>query len=430
MDAAFNPPLNERGEDCAVPRGILKEKQLSHMGIRITGRTSWSAFALVGLAALLPLAAACGDTKTTPTQTTTAPTNQSATAVATNGSSPGAIPADVGKNDHAQLTGAGATFPQPIYQAWFDDYNAKVASGVQVNYQGAGSGAGVQQFTTKTVDFGASDVGMTDAQITAAGGADKVQLVPTVIGAVVLSYNLPGVSQPLKLDGATVANIYLGSIKKWDDPALKALNPGVLLPNKDIVVVYRADSSGTSGVFTDYLSKVSADWKSKVGSGTAPNWPVGQGGQGNPGVANLVKNTPNSIGYVELTYALQNKLSFADLENSAGKFVKASIASASAAAAGVTLPDDYRVSLTNATGADAYPIATFTYLLLYKQDGKCSTQRPLANLLWWAYNDSGAQATVKELDYAPLPAELVSRVDTTLRSLKCDGGAKASLGGT
>lgn len=405
------------------------------MQFRFSRRAAWLPLFGIGLAAILPLAAACGggSSSSTPTAGASAASSASAT---TAGSSPATstgsnpIPADIGKSDHAQLTGAGATFPQPVYQAWFDDYNSKVASGVQVNYQGVGSGAGIQQFTSKTVDFGASDVGMKDDQITAAGGPGKVQLLPTVIGAVVLSYNVPGVNQDLKLDGPTVANIYLGTIKKWDDPALKALNPGLSLPSKDIVVVHRADSSGTSGVFTDYLSKVSPEWNDRVGAGTAPNWPAGQGGQGNPGVANLVRNTPNSIGYVELTYALQNKIAFADMKNKSGQFVKASIESASAAAAGVTIPDDYRVSLTDAGGADAYPIATFTYLLLYKQDGKCSAQRPLANLLWWAYNDSGAQATIKQLNYAPLPASLVSRVDTTLRSLKCDGGAKPSLGGS
>ena len=407
------------------------------MQFPISKRATWLPLLCVGLAAILPLAAACGDdsTSSTPTPseasaTTAAPSASADASSATARGGGATIPADIGKGDHAQLTGAGATFPQPIYQAWFDDYNSKVASGVQVNYQGAGSGAGIQQYTEKNVDFGASDVGMTDDQITAAGGPGKVQLLPTVIGAVVLSYNVPGVSQALKLDGAAVANIYLGTIKKWDDPALKTLNPGVALPDKDIVVVYRSDSSGTSGVFTDYLSKVSSDWKSKVGSATAPNWPTGQGGQGNPGVANLVKNTPNSIGYVELTYALQNKISFAQLENKSGKFVTASIDSASAAAAGVTVPDDYRVSITNADGQDAYPIATFTYLLLYKQDGKCSAQQPLVNLLWWAYNDSGAQATIKDLNYAPLPSNLVSRIDATLKSLKCDEGAKASLGGS
>jgi phosphate transport system substrate-binding protein len=333
----------------------------------------------------------------------------------------------VGKDDSASLTGAGATFPQPIYQAWFDDYHSKVASGVQVNYQGVGSGAGVQQYTAKTVDFGASDVGMKDDQIQAAGGASQVQLLPTVIGAVVLSYNISGVSQTLKLDGPTVANIYLGNIKKWDDPAIKALNPDVNLPDNDIVVVYRSDSSGTSGVFTDYLSKVSDDWKTKVGSSTSPNWPTGQGGQGNPGVTNIVANTPNAIGYVELTYALQNKISFADLKNKAGKFIKASIETASAAAAGVTLPEDYRASITNADGDNTYPIATFTYLLLYKQSGKCSAQQPLVDLLWWAYHSSDAQQTIKDLNYSPLPSSLLPRIEASIQGLKCDDGASQSL---
>ncbi len=331
----------------------------------------------------------------------------------------------MGKNDKAQLNGAGATFPAPVYQAWFDDYNKQVAKGVQINYQGVGSGGGIQQFTARTVDFGASDVGMTDEQIAKAG---DVQLLPTVIGAIVMTYNLTGVNSPLKFDGPTIANIYLGNIKKWDDAAIKALNPGVTLPGNDIHVVYRSDSSGTSGVFTDYLSKISPDWQTKVGASTAPNWPVGQGGKGNDGVTGVVKNTPNAIGYVELNYAVQNKLPFGDAKNKAGKFVKATIESASAAAAGVTVPDDYRVSITNAAGDTAYPIASFTYLLLYKTGGKCQQQTPLVNFLWWYTHDSSAAQTVKDLNYSPLPTSLLPKMEATIKSLKCDGGAKASLG--
>lgn len=337
------------------------------------------------------------------------------------------IAANIGKEDSANLTGAGATFPAPIYQAWFDDYNKDVAKNVKVNYQAVGSGGGIQQFTAGTVDFGASDVGMTDAQLQAAPDA---QLLPTVLGAVVVTYNVPELKSPLKLDGATLANIYLGNIKKWNDAAITALNSGVSLPDKDIQVTYRSDSSGTSGVFTDYLSKVSDEWKTRVGQATAPKWPVGQGGQGNDGVTNVVKQTPYAIGYVELTYAKTNKLSFADMKNKAGKFVTPSVEATSAAAASATLPADYRLSITNADGDAAYPISSFTYLILPKARGKCTQQTPLVDMLWWAYHDKAAQSTITELNYAPLPANLLPKIETTLKSLKCDDGAKNSLKGT
>lgn len=381
----------------------------------------WSFVAVAGLSALALGAVACGgdddDDDGGDATTTTGPTVAVATIA-------GGLAADIGKNDSATLTGAGATFPAPIYQAWFADYNTDIAKNVKTNYQAVGSGGGVQQFTAGTVDFGASDVGMTDAQLQAAPDA---QLLPTVIGAVVMTYNLAGVSQPLVLDGATVANIYLGNIKKWDDAAIKALNPSVTLPSNDIQVVYRSDSSGTSGVFTDFLSKASEEWKTKVGSATAPKWPTGQGGQGNDGVTNAVKQTPNAIGYVELTYAQTNKLAFANMKNKAGKVVTPSVQSASAAAAGVTVPDDYRVSITNADGDAAYPIASFTYLILFKSKGKCSQQTPLVDMLWWVFKDATAQKTVTELNYAPLPTNLLPRIETTLKSLKCDDGAKSSL---
>ncbi len=393
-------------------------------------KSKWAMLSIGALALLAVGLAACGDDDSTSTPTAAATT---AAASPSSGGSPAAtakpatIPADVGKSDSANITGAGATFPAVIYQAWFQDYQGKVAKSVQVNYQAVGSGAGVTQYTSKTVDFGASDVGMTDAQITAAGGNDQVQLLPTVIGAVVMSYNLSGVSK-LTLDGPTVANIYLGKITKWNDPAIAALNPGVSLPGNDIQVAYRSDSSGTSGVFTDYLSKVSPDWKNGPGTATAPKWPVGQGGQGNAGVANVVKQTPNAIGYIELTYALQNKLSFADMKNAAGKTVTASIDTASASAAGVTLPEpQYQTSITNAPGDTAYPISSFTYLLLYKNSGKCSQQTPLVDMLWWVFHDSGAQQTIKDNFYAPLPSSLLPRIETTLKSLKCDDGSKQSL---
>lgn len=378
------------------------------------GKWAYLLAALVSAIALL--AVACGgdddddDGGTTPGATT----------------APGGIPANVGKDDKAELTGAGATFPAPIYQAWFDDYNAKVAKGVKINYQSIGSGGGVQQFTEKTVDFGASDAALSNDEV--AKAAD-VQHIPMVLGSVVVTYNLSGVDKPLKFDADTLAKIYLGTVKKWDDPAIKALNPDAKLPSADIQVVYRSDGSGTSFVWTDYLTKVSAEWQTKVGTSKNPQWPVGQGGKGNEGVTNAVKQTPNAIGYVELNYAIINKLPFADVKNKAGKFVTPSIDSTSAAAAGVTLPADYRVSIVNADGDAAYPIASFTYLLVYKTSGSCSKQTPLVNFLWWVFHDAAAASTAKELDYAPIPAKALPQIEATIKSLKCDGGSKTSLTG-
>lgn len=328
------------------------------------------------------------------------------------------VSTDIGKDDRAQITGAGATFPAPIYQAWFDDYNKKVAKGVQVNYQSIGSGGGIQQFTEKTVDFGATDAPMSDAEL--AKAPDAVH-IPMVLGSVVVTYNVSGLSTPLKFDGDTIAKIYLGEIKKWNDPAIAALNPGVRLPDANIQVVYRSDGSGTTFVWTDYLSSVSADWKSKVGTSKNPSWPVGQGGKGNEGVTNTVKQTPNAIGYVELNYAMANKLAFADVKNKAGKFVTPSIDATSAAAAGVTIPDDYRVSIVNASGEGAYPVASFTYLLVRKDTPSCDKQKPLVNMLWWVFHDKNANETAKTLDYAPLPASVQPKVDATLKSLTCAG---------
>ena len=263
-------------------------------------RLRGASLALLGaVAALGMIAVACGgddSTSSTPTRAATSTAAGSATAPSGSPTQAG-LAANIGKDDKAQLTGAGATFPAPLYQAWFDDYNKKIAKGVQINYQSIGSGGGVQQFTQKTVDFGASDAALSDAEIAA---ASDVQHIPMVLGSVVITYNLSGVSSPLKFDGDTIAKVYLGTIKKWDDPAIKALNPGVNLPGADIQVVYRSDGSGTSFVWTDYLSNVSADWKSKVGTSKNPQWPVGQGGKGNEGVTAAVKQTPNAIGYVEL----------------------------------------------------------------------------------------------------------------------------------
>ncbi|MGE0134469.1 MAG: phosphate ABC transporter substrate-binding protein PstS [Dehalococcoidia bacterium] len=375
----------------------------------------WWKAALLALAisSLAFFAVACGDEEESdeePTATTAAGTS---TATSTGG-----IASDLGKDDRAQITGAGATFPAPIYQAWFDDYNKKIARGVQVNYQSIGSGGGIQQFTEGTVDFGATDAPMSEAEL--AKAPDAVH-IPMVLGSVVVTYNISGLPTPLKFDGDTLAKIYLGDIKKWNDPAIAAMNSGAKLPDADIQVVYRSDGSGTTFVWTDYLTNVSADWKSKVGTSKNPSWPVGQGGKGNEGVSNAVKQTPNAIGYVELNYAIETKLAFADVKNQAGKFITPSIDGTSAAAAGVTLPADYRVSIVNASGESSYPIASFTYLLVHKDASSCDKQKPLVNMLWWVFHDPTAAATAKTLNYAPLPAGVQPKVDATLKSLTCNG---------
>ena len=374
-----------------------------------------------GLVALAIAGAAFGIACSNSGTTTSAPTPA---ASATTASTPTAaagpkIAANIGKDDKANLTGAGATFPAPLYQAWFQDYN-KVAPGVKTNYQGVGSGGGIQQYTEKTVDFGATDLAMTEAEL---AKAPDTQHIPMVLGSIVLTYNLDGVATPLKFDGDTAAKIWLGKITKWNDPAIAALNPGVKLPTTDIAVVSRSDSSGTSCVFTDYLSNVSADWKTTIGVNKAPKWPVGQGGSGNAGVTNAVKQTPNAIGYVELNYAIANKLPFADMKNKAGKFVTPSIASTSAAAAGVTLPADYRVSIVNADGDTAYPIASFTYIIVRKDAASCATAKPLVDMLWWTFHDTAAGKTATDLNYAPVPAKALEPIEKTLQSLKCEGKA-------
>ncbi|MBI3566126.1 MAG: phosphate ABC transporter substrate-binding protein PstS, partial [Elusimicrobia bacterium] len=264
--------------------------------------------------------------------------------------------------DVAALNGAGATFPYPVYSKWFDEYH-KAKPDLQINYQSIGSGGGIRQLTEKTVDFGASDGPMTDEQIGKAGGA--VLHLPTVLGGVVPAFNVEGVKE-LKLDGPALSGIFLGTIAKWNDPALVKLNPGVKLPDLPITVVHRSDGSGTSYCFTDYLAKVSPDWAAKVGKGTSVNWPVGLGGKGNEGVSGLVKQNPGSIGYVELIYAMQNSIDHAAMKNKAGEFVKATVPAVTKAAAGAakTMPKDYRVSITDAPGKGVYPISTFTWLLV------------------------------------------------------------------
>lgn len=314
----------------------------------------------------------------------------------------------------AQLTinGAGATFPYPIYSKWFDAYT-KVDPSVRFNYQSIGSGGGQKQILAQTVDFGASDGPMSDENL--AKAPSKLLHIPTVAGAVVISYNLPG-DPTLKLDGPTLADIYLGTIKKWNDPKIAALNPGVKLPNEDIVVVHRSDGSGTTFIFTDYLSKVSADWKAKVGHNTSVRWPVGLGGKGNEGVAGQVKQTPNSIGYVELIYAIQNKMKYAELRNADGAFVEASPDSVTAAMATAQIPDDFRFSITNAGGKESYPIAGATWLLVYQKQKDATKGRKLVEFLKWSQTKGEEMA--KDLDYAPLPENLRARVLKRIDEIK------------
>ncbi len=310
------------------------------------------------------------------------------------------------------LNGAGATFPYPIYSKWFSEYN-KMHPDVKINYQSIGSGGGVKQFTEKTVDFGASDAPMSDYELTLV--KEPSVHIPTVLGAVVVSYNLPEAGTDLKLTGPVIADIFLGNITKWNDPKIAAVNSGKSLPDTPIVVAHRSDGSGTSYVFTDYLSKISHTWKGKVGTGKSVSWPAGLGGKGNEGVTGLIKQTPGSIGYIELGYALQNKLPYASVQNKAGNFVEPSIDSVSAAAAGVKIPDDYRVSITDSDGKDAYPISSFTYLLIYKKQGDALKGKALVDFLKWEMNSG--QKMAPGLFYSPLPESVASKVNQTISQI-------------
>jgi phosphate transport system substrate-binding protein len=306
----------------------------------------------------------------------------------------------------AQMTinGAGATFPYPIYSKWFDEY-AKVDPSVRFNYQSIGSGGGQKQILAQTVDFGASDGPMSDDNLAKAPG--KLLHIPTVAGADVVAYNLPG-NPVLKLDPDAIAGVFLGQIKKWNDPKIAALNPGIKLPDQDIVVVHRSDGSGTTYIWTDYLSKISPEWKQKVGTNTSVNWPTGLGGKGNEGVAGQIKQTPGALGYVELIYAVQNKMPFADVKNASGEFVKASLESITAAMATAQIPDDFRFSMTNAPGNGAYPIAGATWLLVYEQQKDPMKGKKLVEFLKWAMKDGEKMA--RDLQYAPLPENVQERV--------------------
>jgi len=310
------------------------------------------------------------------------------------------------------INGAGATFPYPIYSKWFDEY-AKVDPSVRFNYQSIGSGGGQKQILAQTVDFGASDGPMSDENLSKAPG--KILHLPTVAGAVVMTYNLPG-NPALKLDGEMIADIFLGKIKKWNDSKIAASNPGAKLPENEIVVVHRSDGSGTTFIFTDYLSKVSAEWKQKAGNNTSVNWPAGIGGKGNEGVSGQIKQTPGAIGYVELIYAIQNKMPYAEVKNAAGQFVKASIESVTAALGTANIPDDFRFSMTNAPGESAYPIAGATWLLVYEQQKDPAKGKKLIEFLKWAVTKGEGMA--KDLNYAPLPNEVQQRVLKRIDEIK------------
>jgi phosphate transport system substrate-binding protein len=314
------------------------------------------------------------------------------------------------------LTGAGATFPAPIYSKWFADYAAK--TGVRINYQAIGSGGGIRQLSEGTVDFGASDSPMKDEDIAKAKG--PVLHIPTVLGAVAVTYNVPGITAQVKLTGGVLADIFTGKITKWNDPRISALNAGAKLPATDILVVHRSDGSGTTFVFTDYLSAVSKTWAASPGRGKEVSWPVGLGGKGNDGVAGQVKQTPGGIGYVELAYAKQNNLPFAAIQNAAGKFVAPSPAGMTAAAAAVSanLPatTDYRLSIVNAAGADAYPISSFTWILVYQQQADAAKGKKIVDFLRWALTEGEGQATA--LDYAPLPQTMATQLMARLDSIK------------
>ena len=313
------------------------------------------------------------------------------------------------------LNGAGATFPQPIYNKWFSDYATK--TGVKINYQSIGSGGGIRQLSDQTVDFGASDSPMKDDEMAKAKGG-PVMHIPTVLGAVVITYNVPELTQPLRLTGETIADIFQGKITKWNDTRIATLNPGARLPASDILVVHRSDGSGTTFIFSDYLATVSPTWAKAPGRGKELQWPAGIGAKGNEGVAGQVKQTPGSIGYVELAYAKQNKLAYAHVRNASGAFVEPTIASITAAAASANLPpnSDYRVSIVNAPGASSYPISSFTWLLVYRNQPDTLKARKLTDFLRWALTEGEQSAAA--LDYAPLPAALSQRLVARLDSVK------------
>jgi phosphate transport system substrate-binding protein len=347
-------------------------------------RRLFSAFVLV-------TAAACSKSEAPPAGTTAAPSQTIA------------------------INGAGATFPYPIYSKWFSDYN-NLQPNVRINYQSIGSGGGIKQLSSQTVFFGATDGPMTEEQLKSAPG--PVLHFPTVLGGVVPAYNLPNFTADLKFTGPTLANIYLGRIKKWNEPAIVKANPGVALPNLDITVVHRADGSGTTYIWVDYLSKISQEFKQKVGVATSVRWPTGVGAKGNEGVAGMIRQTPGAIGYVELIYAKQNDIPYAAVQNAAGEYVRASLDSVTAAAAGAAanMPEDFRVSITNAPGKGAYPIASLTWILLFQNPSDKERGRVMVDFMKWALTEG--QRSAATLGYAPLPKEVIDREMQALQKIQ------------
>jgi phosphate transport system substrate-binding protein len=316
-------------------------------------------------------------------------------------------------SDVVSVNGAGATFPYPLYSKWFSEYR-KVDPTVEINYQSIGSGGGVRQLLENTIDFGASDSPMKDEQLAKAG--IPIYHFPTVLGAVVLTYNLPGITAPIRLTPELVADLFLGKIFYWNDAKIAAVNPGVVLPDVPVMIVHRSDGSGTTAVYTDYLAKISPEWKTRVGAGTAVKWPIGLGGKGNEGVTGFVKNSPGALGYVELLYAEKNRLQVALLQNAEGEFVKPEARTISAAAAGAMkeMPKDFRISITNAKGKESYPISSFTYLLVYRKMAALKGEK-IRSFLRWAVRDGQKMATA--LYYAPLPETLVPKIEARIREL-------------
>jgi len=324
-----------------------------------------------------------------------------------------ALPVATNAYGQTTLNGAGATFPYPMYSKWFSEYN-KLHPDVQINYQSIGSGGGIRQVLNGTVDFGASDGPMSDEQLKEA--KVKILHIPTVLGAVVPAYNVPGISGDIKFTPDALAGIFLGKIQKWNDPAIAQANPGVKFPDKSIVVVHRSDGSGTTFIFTDYLSKVSNEWEATVGKGTSPKWPVGLGGKGNEGVAGQIRQLEGSIGYIELIYAVENKITYGAVKNAAGNFVKASLDGVTEAAASVkNMPADFRVSITDAPGKMAYPISSFTWLLIPEQAQDPKKGKIIADFLVWMLNDG--QKMTSQLSYAPLPASVVEKVKAAIKQI-------------
>lgn len=324
-----------------------------------------------------------------------------------------ALPVATQAYGQTTLNGAGASFPNPIYSKWFSEYN-KLHPDVQINYQSLGSGAGIRQVISGTVDFGASDGPMTDEQLKEAKG--KILHIPTVLGAVVPAYNVPGINGEVKFTPEALAGIFLGKIQKWNDPAIVQANPGVKFPDQAIVVIHRSDGSGTTYIFTDYLSKVSKEWEATVGKGASPKWPAGLGGKGNEGVAGQVRQLQGSIGYIELIYAIENKITYGSVKNSSGNFVKASLDGVTEAAASAkSMPADFRVSITDAPGKTAYPISSFTWLLIPEQSQDPKKGKIISDFLQWMVTDG--QKMTSQLSYAPLPASVVEKVKMAIKQV-------------